>query len=61
MSVEQDPGLYEVPYTIPKHLLNDGLHSVTIYLHHGVDHIVDAEIPAAISLDVKDPGDTRYG
>lgn len=61
ISVEREPGLYEVSCTIPKHYLNEGLHSVMIYVHHGADHIVDVEIPAVVSFNVQDPGDTRFG
>jgi lipopolysaccharide transport system ATP-binding protein len=61
VSLERNPGLYEVSCAIPSHFLNDGLHSVTVYLHHGTEHVVDATVPAVVSFTVTDPGDTRFG
>ena len=57
--IEHEPGLYACSCTIPKHFLNEGLHYVKVYLHHGSDHQVDVEIPEVVSFDVLDPGDTR--
>jgi lipopolysaccharide transport system ATP-binding protein len=57
--IEHEPGLYAASCTIPKHYLNEGLHYVNVYLHHGNPHQVDVEIPEVVSFDVHDPGDTR--
>jgi lipopolysaccharide transport system ATP-binding protein len=59
MGREQEPGLYRCSCAIPSHTLNESLHSVKIYLHHGSDHQVDAEISDVVSFEVHDPGDTR--
>jgi len=57
--IEHEPGLYACSCIIPKHFLNEGLHHVTVYLHHDRTHEVDVHIPEAVSFDVLDPGDTR--
>jgi lipopolysaccharide transport system ATP-binding protein len=57
--IEHEPGLYACSYTIPKHFLNEGLHYVTVFLHHDHTHAVDVHIPEVVSFDVLDPGDTR--
>lgn len=57
--IEHEPGLYAASCTIPKHYLNEGVHSVEVYLHHGNPHQVDVKVPEVVSFDVRDPGDTR--
>jgi lipopolysaccharide transport system ATP-binding protein len=53
------PGLYACSCTIPENYLNEGIHYIKVYLHHGNDHKIDVVIPEVISFNVLDLGDSR--
>jgi lipopolysaccharide transport system ATP-binding protein len=55
----QRAGLYECSCLIPAHLLNEGLHHVTIRIEHGTRTALN--IPAATSFHVVDHGEDRAG
>jgi lipopolysaccharide transport system ATP-binding protein len=57
--IEHEPGLYAASCTIPEHFLNEGIHFVTVLLHHDSTHEIDVHIPEVVSLNIVDPGDTR--
>jgi lipopolysaccharide transport system ATP-binding protein len=56
--IEHEPGLYACSCTIPTHFLNEGIHHVTVFVHHDLTYI-DVRIPEVVSFEALDPGDTR--